>query len=117
MVDSQLDALAAVDSEQVELGALGPEVGVEPLVAGEDGEAGLERLPLQCPHQVAVDVPIGQQCPAEAGEPVDVVADGRRSRDLLDPDFWRAKQTAVRDGEQEDVFPYPEEARFPREAR
>jgi len=38
-------------------------------------------------------------------------------RDLLDPDFWRAKQAAVRDGEQEDVFPYPEEARFPREAR
>ena len=38
-------------------------------------------------------------------------------RDLLDPDFWRAKQAAVRDGEQEDVFPYPGEARFPREAR
>ena len=34
--------------------------------------------------------------------------------DLLEPDFWAAKQARVRDGIQEDVFPYPEEARFPR---
>jgi isocitrate dehydrogenase kinase/phosphatase len=38
-------------------------------------------------------------------------------RNLLDPAFWRAKQAAVRGGEQEDVFPYPEAARFPREGR
>ena len=35
-------------------------------------------------------------------------------RDLLDPAFWRAKQDRVRAGEQEDVFPYPEEQRFAR---
>jgi isocitrate dehydrogenase kinase/phosphatase len=35
-------------------------------------------------------------------------------RDLLDPDFWSAKQSRVRAGIQEDVFPYPEELRFPR---
>ena len=35
-------------------------------------------------------------------------------RDLLDPAFWRAKQDRVRAGEQEDVFPYPEELRFAR---
>jgi isocitrate dehydrogenase kinase/phosphatase len=35
-------------------------------------------------------------------------------RDLLDPAFWAGKQQRVRDGIQEDVFPYPEEARFPR---
>ena len=35
-------------------------------------------------------------------------------RDLLDPAFWRAKQALVRAGEQEDVFPYPEEMRFRR---
>ena len=35
-------------------------------------------------------------------------------RDLLDPDFWNAKQELVRSGQQEDVFPYPEEIRFPR---
>jgi isocitrate dehydrogenase kinase/phosphatase len=35
-------------------------------------------------------------------------------RDLLDPAFWRAKQERVRAGEQEDVFPYPEEQRFRR---
>jgi isocitrate dehydrogenase kinase/phosphatase len=35
-------------------------------------------------------------------------------RDLLDPGFWIAKQTRLRAGIQEDVFPYPEEARFPR---
>ena len=36
-------------------------------------------------------------------------------RDLLDPRFWQAKQARVRSGEQEDVFPYPEEMRFVRE--
>jgi isocitrate dehydrogenase kinase/phosphatase len=35
-------------------------------------------------------------------------------RDLLDPAFWSAKQARVRAGIQEDVFPYPEELRFPR---
>jgi isocitrate dehydrogenase kinase/phosphatase len=35
-------------------------------------------------------------------------------RDLLDPAFWQAKQALVRSGEQEDVFPYPEELRFVR---
>jgi isocitrate dehydrogenase kinase/phosphatase len=34
--------------------------------------------------------------------------------DLLDPAFWSAKQARVRAGIQEDVFPYPEEARFTR---
>src|SRR5260221_8637345 len=38
-------------------------------------------------------------------------------RDRLDPAFWSAKQELVRAGEQEDVFPYPEEVRFPRDAR
>jgi isocitrate dehydrogenase kinase/phosphatase len=36
-------------------------------------------------------------------------------RDLLDPEFWARKQERVRAGLQEDVFPYPEEIRFPRE--
>ena len=36
-------------------------------------------------------------------------------RDLLDPEFWACKQERVRAGLQEDVFPYPEEIRFPRE--
>ena len=35
-------------------------------------------------------------------------------RDLLDPQFWSAKQALVRAGEQEDVFPYPPECRFRR---
>jgi isocitrate dehydrogenase kinase/phosphatase len=35
-------------------------------------------------------------------------------RDLLDPEFWSAKQSRFRDGVLEDVFPYPEEIRFPR---
>jgi isocitrate dehydrogenase kinase/phosphatase len=35
-------------------------------------------------------------------------------RDLLDPEFWAGKQARVRGGEQEDVFPYPEEIRFSR---
>jgi isocitrate dehydrogenase kinase/phosphatase len=35
-------------------------------------------------------------------------------RDLLDPQFWIGKQERVRAGVQEDVFPYPEEIRFPR---
>ncbi|HEY7240953.1 MAG TPA: bifunctional isocitrate dehydrogenase kinase/phosphatase [Burkholderiales bacterium] len=34
--------------------------------------------------------------------------------DLLDPRFWSEKQARLRAGVQEDVFPYPEEARFPR---
>jgi len=38
-------------------------------------------------------------------------------RDLLDPRFWHAKQEIVRSGEQEDVFPYPEEMRFARKPR
>jgi isocitrate dehydrogenase kinase/phosphatase len=38
-------------------------------------------------------------------------------RDLLDPGFWAAKQAQLREGGQEDVFPYPEETRFPREGR
>jgi len=37
-------------------------------------------------------------------------------RDLLDPAFWAGKQQRVRSGVQEDVFPYPEEIRFPRTA-
>src|SRR3954467_15635981 len=39
-----------------------------------------------------------------------------RHADLLDPAFWQAKQERIRSGEQEDVFPYPEELRFPRPA-
>jgi isocitrate dehydrogenase kinase/phosphatase len=35
-------------------------------------------------------------------------------RDLLDPAFWIRKQQQLRAGIQEDVFPYPEEVRFPR---
>lgn len=35
-------------------------------------------------------------------------------RDLLDPAFWSGKQALLRAGVQEDVFPYPEEARFSR---
>jgi isocitrate dehydrogenase kinase/phosphatase len=35
-------------------------------------------------------------------------------RDLLDPGFWARKQERVRTGQQEDVFPYPEEIRFRR---
>ena len=35
-------------------------------------------------------------------------------RDLLDPRFWQEKQERVRAGEQEDVFPYPQECRFDR---
>jgi len=35
-------------------------------------------------------------------------------RDLLDPAFWTGKQERVRNGVQEDVFPYPEEMRFNR---
>jgi len=38
-------------------------------------------------------------------------------RDLLDPAFWQAKQEIVRSGEQEDVFPYPQDKRFPRRPR
>jgi isocitrate dehydrogenase kinase/phosphatase len=35
-------------------------------------------------------------------------------RDLLDPQFWAGKQSRVREGVLEDVFPYPEEIRFAR---
>jgi isocitrate dehydrogenase kinase/phosphatase len=35
-------------------------------------------------------------------------------RDLLDPRFWIEKQDRVRAGLQDDVYPYPEEARFTR---
>jgi isocitrate dehydrogenase kinase/phosphatase len=35
-------------------------------------------------------------------------------RDLLDPAFWAAKQERFSAGVLEDVFPYPEEMRFPR---
>jgi isocitrate dehydrogenase kinase/phosphatase len=38
-------------------------------------------------------------------------------RDLLEPEFWQAKQALVRSGEQEDVFPYPAEMRFSRKSR
>jgi isocitrate dehydrogenase kinase/phosphatase len=37
-------------------------------------------------------------------------------RELLEADFWSAKQAQLRAGIQEDVFPYPEELRFPRSA-
>jgi isocitrate dehydrogenase kinase/phosphatase len=35
-------------------------------------------------------------------------------RDLLDPEFWKAKQDLVQAGLQEDVFPYADECRFRR---
>ena len=35
-------------------------------------------------------------------------------RDLLDPAFWAGKQERFREGLLEDVYPYPEEARFSR---
>jgi isocitrate dehydrogenase kinase/phosphatase len=35
-------------------------------------------------------------------------------RDLLDPDFWAAKQERFQAGQIEDVFPYPEDLRFTR---
>jgi isocitrate dehydrogenase kinase/phosphatase len=38
-------------------------------------------------------------------------------RDLLEPAFWQSKQEIVRAGEQEDVFPYADEVRFPRRSR
>jgi len=37
-----------------------------------------------------------------------------RHADLMDPQFWAGKQARVRAGEQEDVFPYPEDIRFRR---
>ena len=37
-----------------------------------------------------------------------------RHADLMDPDFWTGKQTRVRAGVHEDVYPYPEEIRFVR---
>ena len=35
-------------------------------------------------------------------------------RDLLDPEFWQGKQKRLAAGLQEDIFPYPDEARFRR---
>lgn len=35
-------------------------------------------------------------------------------RELLDPAWWRARQEAIRAGQLEDIFPYPEERRFAR---
>jgi isocitrate dehydrogenase kinase/phosphatase len=35
-------------------------------------------------------------------------------RDLLDPEFWQGKQKRLAAGIQEDIFPYPDEARFRR---
>jgi isocitrate dehydrogenase kinase/phosphatase len=40
-----------------------------------------------------------------------------RHADLLDPQFWIGKQARVRAGLEEEVFPYPESARFRRQAR
>ncbi len=37
-----------------------------------------------------------------------------RHADLMDPAFWAGTQARVRAGEQQDVFPYREEIRFPR---
>ena len=37
--------------------------------------------------------------------------------DLLDPEYWRAAQARVAAGLQQDVFPYAEELRFPRDRR
>ena len=37
--------------------------------------------------------------------------------DLLDPEYWRATQARVAAGLQQDVFPYAEELRFPRDPR
>jgi len=37
-----------------------------------------------------------------------------RHADLLDPAFWAGKQSRIRAGVQEDVFPYPESVRFKR---
>lgn len=37
-----------------------------------------------------------------------------RHADLMDPQFWAGKQARIRAGEQEDVFPYPEDIRFRR---
>ncbi|MDD5392054.1 MAG: bifunctional isocitrate dehydrogenase kinase/phosphatase [Thiothrix sp.] len=34
-------------------------------------------------------------------------------KDLLTADYWRGKQANIRHGKYEDVFPYPEELRFP----
>jgi len=48
------------------------------------------------------------------GEPRSRALFYEHHRDLLDPAFWSAKQERLKAGVQEDVFPYPEEARFPR---
>jgi len=38
----------------------------------------------------------------------------QRHADLMDPQFWAGKQARLRAGDEEDVYPYPEEIRFPR---
>jgi isocitrate dehydrogenase kinase/phosphatase len=37
-----------------------------------------------------------------------------RHADLMDPGFWIRKQARIRAGQQEDIYPYPEEIRFSR---
>jgi isocitrate dehydrogenase kinase/phosphatase len=37
-----------------------------------------------------------------------------RHADLMDPAFWTGLQTRLREGREQDVFPYPEDVRFPR---
>jgi isocitrate dehydrogenase kinase/phosphatase len=37
-----------------------------------------------------------------------------RHADLLDPEFWSGLQARLREGREQDVYPYPEEVRFPR---
>jgi isocitrate dehydrogenase kinase/phosphatase len=37
--------------------------------------------------------------------------------DLMEPAYWSAKQARIRAGIEEDVYPYPEAIRFPREKR
>jgi isocitrate dehydrogenase kinase/phosphatase len=36
--------------------------------------------------------------------------------DLMDPAYWSAKQARIRAGVEDEVYPYPEEIRFPRKA-
>jgi isocitrate dehydrogenase kinase/phosphatase len=37
-----------------------------------------------------------------------------RHADLMDPAFWTGLQMRLREGREQDVFPYPEDVRFPR---
>jgi isocitrate dehydrogenase kinase/phosphatase len=37
-----------------------------------------------------------------------------RHADLMDPAYWTGLQTRLREGREQDVFPYPEDVRFPR---